>query len=43
MTDEQLRERVRDLLRSNVSQGYSKLLKTDYCYIKPFPGTYPFQ
>src|SRR5260370_35532250 len=27
----------------NVSQGYSRLLKTDYCYTKPSPGTYPFQ
>ena len=43
MTDEQLCEQVKELLRSNVSQGYSKLLKTGYCYIKPSPGTYPFQ
>ncbi len=43
MTDEQLRECLKDLLRSNVSQGYSRLLKTDYCYTKPPPGTYTFQ
>jgi len=43
MTDEQLRECLKDLLRSNVSQGYSRLLKTDYCYTKPSPGTYTFQ
>ncbi len=43
MRDELIRERVRDLLQANLSEGYSEQLKTHYCYIKPSPGKYPYQ
>jgi hypothetical protein len=43
MEEQALRERIKRLLLSNINDGYSKLLKTHYCYIKPSPGTYPFQ
>jgi glycogen debranching enzyme len=43
MTEQELREQVRQLLLSNSRQGYSKLLKINYCYINPSPGKYPFQ
>lgn len=43
MNKTELKEKIRDLLKNNTEYGYSKLLKTDYCYIKPSPGPYPFQ
>jgi hypothetical protein len=38
-----LQAEVRDLLLSNVSEGYSTLLGEPYCYIQPSRDTYPFQ
>jgi hypothetical protein len=38
-----LQTRVRALLLSNVSDGYSRLLGEHYCYIQPSRETYPFQ
>jgi hypothetical protein len=38
-----LQARVRDLLLTNVSEGYSKLLGEPYCYIQPSRDTYPYQ
>lgn len=43
MNEELIRQQVRDILHANLSEGYSPLLNTHYCYIKPSPGTYPFQ
>ena len=43
MTDEQMRQAVRELLLSNVKEGYSSLLGRHYCYIAPSLKTYPFQ
>lgn len=43
MTDNELKNEVKTLLLSNVSEGYSKLLDKHYCYIQPSAGTYPFQ
>lgn len=43
MTNDQLREQVRELLLKNVRDGYSGLLGQSYCYIAPAPKPYPFQ
>jgi glycogen debranching enzyme len=43
MNEELIRHQVRDILHANLSEGYSDLLHEHYCYIKPSPGTYPFQ
>jgi len=43
MSDEQLRESVRRLLRANIAEGYSKLLGKEYSYIQPSPRNYPYQ
>lgn len=43
MTDQELHLKVKKLLNKNISEGYSKLLNTSYCYIQPSVGTYPFQ
>ena len=41
--DDALKSKVRGLLLSNLSEGYSSLLRKHYCFIQPSPGTYPFQ
>lgn len=41
--DKALESRVRDLMCHNTKEGYSRLLKQQYCYVQPSPGTYPFQ
>ena len=38
-----LADALRQLLRHNHREGYSKLLGRHYCYIAPSPGTYPYQ
>ena len=43
MDDSALKARVRDLLFTNLSEGYSPLLRKHYCFIQPSPSTYPFQ
>lgn len=43
MEDHTIRKRVRKLLFSNFKEGYSKLLKENYCYMQPSAGKYPFQ
>jgi hypothetical protein len=43
MTEQSLREAVRQLLASNTRDGFSRLLGRHYCYVAPSPGTYPFQ
>ena len=43
LNDHELREHVRKLLLSNIDEGYSKSLKTRYCFIRPSPASYPFQ
>lgn len=40
---DELKERIRDLMLANVSDGHSWLLGADYCYVQPSPDTYPFQ
>jgi len=42
-TWDELRARVRALLRRHLKQGYSGLLGQEYCYIAPAPERYPFQ
>jgi glycogen debranching enzyme len=43
MTDEDLRDSVRQLLLRNLKEGYSALLGQNYCYVAPSLDTYPFQ
>lgn len=43
MSDQDLRNTVRDLLMRNVKEGYSWLLDAHYCYIAPALDTYPYQ
>lgn len=43
LSDDELHEQVRKLLLGNISQGYSKALKAEYCFIRPSPESYPFQ
>lgn len=38
-----LKRQIRRLLLANVSDGHSRLLGEDYCYVQPSPDTYPFQ
>ncbi len=42
-TDHDLRESVRALLRANMHEGFSPLLKGHYCYIQPSRSKYWFQ
>lgn len=43
MTDDQIREAVRGILKANTHHGYSEEFDTPYCYIQPSPTTYPYQ
>lgn len=43
LSDEEIREQVRTLLRENTNEGYSTLLKSHYCYIRPSRKRYLFQ
>ena len=43
MSDEGLRRTVRELLLTNLTEGYSGLLGQSYCYVAPSRRTYPFQ
>jgi glycogen debranching enzyme len=43
MDEKEIREQVRNLMYSNLREGYSALLKDYYCYIQPSPEKYPFQ
>ncbi|HEV2127199.1 MAG TPA: trehalase family glycosidase [Thermomicrobiales bacterium] len=42
-TDNEIREAVRSMLKSNTHEGYSQRFGTSFCYIQPSPGTYPYQ
>lgn len=39
----EIHKQIRSLLYYNLKCGYSKLLHSHYCYIKPSQGTYPYQ
>ena len=43
MTDSDIREAVREMLLANTHEGWSRKFQTEYCYIQPSPGTYPYQ
>ncbi|MBX9851243.1 MAG: trehalase-like protein [Cytophagaceae bacterium] len=43
MTDEEIRKNVKELLEKNLVSGYSKTFDTEYHYMKPSPGVYPYQ
>lgn len=43
MKDSEIRQAVRDILKANTHEGWSKKFRTEYCYIQPSPGTYPYQ
>lgn len=43
MTDDEIREAVRNILKANTHHGYSEEFQTPYCYIQPSTSTYPFQ
>jgi glycogen debranching enzyme len=43
MVESEIREKVRNLMYSNLREGYSALLKEYYCYVQPSPEKYPFQ
>lgn len=43
MTDSEIRQAVRDMLLANAHEGWSCRFQTEYCYIQPSPGTYPYQ
>lgn len=36
-------DELKELLRRNHREGYSRLLRRHYCYFAPSPGTYPYQ
>jgi len=42
-TDDDIRQAVREMLLANTHEGWSRRFGTDYCYIQPSPGTYPYQ
>jgi len=41
--DPEIRQAVRDILKANTHGGWSRKFQTEYCYIQPSPGTYPYQ
>ncbi len=43
MTDAEIREAVREILVANTHEGWSRAFGTNFCYIQPSPGTYPYQ
>lgn len=43
MSDEDLKESVRNLMIHNLSEGHSRLLDEEYSYVMPSPGNYHFQ
>ncbi len=43
MTDDQIREAVREILKANTHHGYAEEFQTPYCYIQPSTSTDPFQ
>jgi len=43
ISDDELREKVRNLMFDNIKAGLSPYLKRHYCYVMPSPGNYPFQ
>lgn len=43
ISDNELREKVRNLMFDNIKAGLSPYLKRHYCYVMPSPGNYPFQ
>ncbi|MDQ3654392.1 MAG: trehalase-like protein [Chloroflexota bacterium] len=42
-TEEEIRQAVRKMLLANTHEGWSDRFQTEYCYIQPSPGTYPYQ
>jgi glycogen debranching enzyme len=43
ISDDDLKEKVRNLMFDNIKAGLSPYLKRHYCYVMPSPGNYPFQ
>lgn len=43
VSDSEIRQAVREMLLANIHEGWSDRFETEYCYIKPSPGTYPYQ
>lgn len=43
MTDEEIRQKTKNLLIANTRQGHNVEIEKDYCYISPSPSTYPYQ
>ena len=42
-TEDEIRRAVREMLLANIHQGWSSRFETEYTYIQPSPGTYPYQ
>lgn len=43
LSDDEIREAVRKILKENTHEGYSERFQSTYCYIQPSPTTYPYQ
>lgn len=43
MTNDEIREAVREILLANLHDGFSEHFDTPYCYMQPSPTTYPYQ
>ncbi len=43
MTNDEIREAVREILLENLREGFSEHFNTPYCYMQPSPTTYPYQ
>lgn len=43
MTDNEIRNKVKEIIHANMISGHSKSADVDFHYTKPSPGTYPYQ
>ena len=43
MTDNEIRNKVKEIIHANMISGHSKSVDADFHYTKPSPGTYPYQ
>lgn len=43
MTDDDIRKKAKDILEKNTFSGYSNNYKANFHYMRPGPGTYPYQ
>ncbi len=43
MSNDEIREAVREILLANLHEGFSEHFDTPYCYMQPSPTTYPYQ